>query len=264
MDEFDFGDNSWNQVYWATLTGFVSCLATGLGAIPAHFIHYRQSKVISMSTSFAAGMMISVSILSLAQQGISLKSKHTMAPTQVIIGLMLGSLFFWWTEKMVEHYQVEYKGLSKKGILVFIAMLVHSFPEGVAIGTGFATGNFHFGILTAIAIGIHNIPEGIAISLPLKQDGMSTFRCAVFSILTSVPQPLMAGPAVLLALQFEPYIALGLGFAGGAMLFLVLSEMLPDALAIGGKVATAWGVMLGICTMMFIMNIFESSYFSLA
>ncbi len=73
---------------------------------------------------------------------------------------------------------------------MFIAMFIHSIPEGIAIGVGFATGNFHFGLIMAIAIGVHNIPEGIAVSLPLKKDGASTFKCAWASILTSLPQPI--------------------------------------------------------------------------
>jgi len=134
-------------------------------------------------------------------------------------------------------------------------MFIHSIPEGVAIGIGFATGNFHFGLIMAIAIGVHNIPEGIAVSLPLKKDGSSTFKCAWASILTSLPQPIMAIPAALLGWYLEPMLGIGLGFAGGAMIYLVMAEMLPESIEEGGKTLTAWGVMLGLCTMLLVTNL---------
>ncbi|HLD88433.1 MAG TPA: ZIP family metal transporter [Candidatus Omnitrophota bacterium] len=246
-------------IYWSTLTGTISCLATGLGAIPVHFVKRHSNVMRAFSSAFAAGMMISASVFSLAQEGIALKSKFPLAPYGVIIGLLLGALFFWFTEQFVEKHHFEdhhlARGFSKKGILLFIAMFVHSIPEGIAIGVGFATGNFHFGLIMAVAIGVHNIPEGIAVSLPLKKDGASTLRCAWASILTSLPQPLLAAPAALLAWFFEPLLPIGLGFAGGAMIYLVVAEMLPEAFEEGGKVLTSWGVMTGLSTMLLLTNL---------
>ena len=248
-----------NLIYWSTLTGLISCLATGLGAIPVHFVRNNSRILRAFSSAFAAGMMISASVFSLAQEGISLKSKFPYAPYQVILGLLLGGAFFWWTSKFVEEQHLENhdlaRGLSKKGILLFIAMFIHSIPEGIAIGVGFATGNFHFGLIMAVAIGVHNIPEGIAVSLPLKKDGASTAKCAWASVLTSVPQPIMAAPAALLAWFFEPVLAIGLGFAGGAMIYLVMSEMMPEAIEEGSNVLAAWGVMIGLCTMLLLTNL---------
>ncbi len=248
-------------VYWATLTGIISCLMTGLGAIPVHFVKNNSNFLRCFSGAFASGMMISASVFSLAQEGLSLKTKFPLAPYEVMLGLLLGALFFWLTDKMVDHYHLEEhslaKGFSKKGVLIFISMFVHSIPEGIAIGVGFATGNFHFGLIMAIAIGVHNIPEGIAVSLPLKKDGASTLRCAWASILTSIPQPLLAAPAALLASHCEPLLPIGLGFAGGAMIYLVVAELLPEAVDEGGKTLMAWGVMLGLVTMLLITNLID-------
>ena len=109
----------------------------------------------------------------------------------------------------------------------------------------------------AIAIGVHNIPEGIAVSLPLKKDGASTLHCAWASILTSLPQALLATPSALLAVHFEPMLPIGLGFAGGAMIYLVVAELLPEAIEEGGKTLTAWAVILGLVTMLFITNLID-------
>jgi len=204
-------------------------------------------------------MMISASVFSLAQEGIALKDKMPLAPYIVIIGLLLGSAFFWLTKKYVDtHEEPAFylkRGVTKRGWLIFIAMFIHSIPEGIAIGVAFATGNFQFGLIMAIAIAVHNIPEGIAISLPLKSDGVSTKNCALASILTSIPQPIMAVPSALLAWFFAPLLPIGLGFAGGAMIYLTISELIPDALEDGGKSLTAWGVMVGLCSMLLITTL---------
>ncbi len=244
---------------WTAGTGIFSALTTGLGAIPVHFVQKNSKLVRAFACAFAAGMMISASVFSLVQEGLALKNRLPHAPYSVMAGLLFGALFFWFTEKWVENNSIERniltKGLTKKSFLIFITMFIHSIPEGIAIGVGFATGNFHFGMIMALAIAVHNIPEGIAVSLPLKSEGVSTFKCAVISIFTSVPQPVMAVPAALLTWIFEPLLPVGLGFAGGAMIYLTMTELIPDALKDGGKPLTAWGVMLGLTGMLLITTL---------
>jgi len=248
-------------ILWTLITGIISALATGLGAIPVHFVKNNSSTVRAFASATAAGMMISASVFSLAQEGIALKDKFPLSPYIVIAGLLLGAAFFRFTdEKMAkpefqQHY-VKY-GFSKRGLIIFIAMFIHSIPEGIAIGVSFATENLKFGLVMAIAIMVHNIPEGIAISLPLKAEGVSTRKCAWVSILTSVPQPVMAVPAAMLAWFFEPLLPIGLGFAGGAMIYLTVSELIPSALEDGGKSLTAWGVMVGLCLMLLITTLLD-------
>ena len=247
-------------LYWTTLTGVISALATGLGAIPVHFMQDGSKRVRAFASAGAAGMMLSASVFSLAQEGIALKNRIPWAPYIVILGLLLGAGFFWLTEKIVSKYKIKNnpftKGFSKRSFLIFVAMFVHSIPEGIAIGVGFATGNFQFGIIMAMAISVHNIPEGIAVSLPLKAEGSSTWKCAFLSILTSLPQPLMAPPSALLTWLFEPLLPIGLGFAGGAMIYVVFIELIPEALEEGGKALTAWGVMIGLTGMLLLTNLF--------
>ena len=93
-------------------------------------------------------------------------------------------------------------------------MFVHSAPEGLAIGVGYATGETRFGLLLATAIAVHNIPEGTAVALPLRTRGASMARCAWYAVLTSLPQPILAVPAFLLTSVFQPLVAPSLGFAG--------------------------------------------------
>lgn len=254
--------NQTELIFWTGLTGLISCLATGLGAIPVHFLKNNSKTVRGFSSAIAAGMMISASVFSLAQEGIALEDKFPIAPYIVILGLLLGAAFFRFTERFVSNMHTENHhfghGFTKRGWLIFIAMFIHSIPEGIAIGVAFATGNLQFGLVMAIAISVHNIPEGIAVSLPLKSDGISTRNCALASILTSVPQPIMAVPSALLAWFFEPLLPIGLGFAGGAMIYLTVSELIPDALEEGGKSLTAWGVMVGLCGMLLITTLLDA------
>ena len=248
-------------IIWSGSTGLISALATGLGAIPVHFLDHNSKVFRGFSCAIAAGMMISASVFSLAQQGIALKDKFPYAPYVVILGLLLGALFFYFTENnlsegLLHKYSMK-RGITRRGLLVFMAMFIHSIPEGIAIGVAFATGNLHFGLIMAIAITVHNIPEGIAVSIPLKNDGVSTKNCALVSILTSVPQPIMAVPSALVAWIFEPLLPIGLGFAGGAMIYLVFSELVPEAIEDGGKSLTAWGVMVGLVLMLLITTLLD-------
>jgi zinc transporter ZupT len=129
-------------------------------------------------------------------------------------------------------------------------MFVHSMPEGIAIGVGYATGEVRFGLLLTTAIAVHNVPEGIAVSLPLRARGASTALCAGYAILTSVPQPALAVPAFALTTFFQPLVAPSLGFAGGAMIFLVIAELIPDSLAACSRSDTAWAVTIGLVAML--------------
>ena len=249
-------------IYWSLLTGIVSALATGLGAIPVALVRNASKLVRAFASAVAAGMMISASVFSLAQEGIALKATRPTAPYEVILGLLLGAAFFWVADKYFEDKDLHIgdfgRGGTKKGFLLFIAMFIHSIPEGIAIGVGFGTGDFNFGLLMAVAISVHNIPEGIAISLPLRSKGVSTFKCAMISILSSVPQPLFAVPAALAVWFFQPLLAVGLGIAGGAMIYLVVLELIPEALEEGGRDLTAWGVMIGLSGMLLITSMLNA------
>ena len=123
------------------------------------------------------------------------------------------------------------------------AMTVHSFTEGAGVGVSFGDGAT-LGVLIAIAIAVHNIPEGFAVSLVLVPRGTGVARAALWSIATSLPQPLVAVPAFLFVDEFRSLLPLGLGFAGGAMLWMVVAQLLPDALheASARKVGVAAGV----------------------
>jgi zinc transporter ZupT len=234
------------EVFWIAL---ITDLATGLGALPFAFKRQLSPRWKGISCAIAGGMMISASVFSLAEQGLRRGNVW-----EIVLGMLAGAAFFWFTAKLLETNDWHIENLSaqdsRQAVLIVSTMFVHSIPEGIAIGVGYATGDLRFGLLLAVAIAVHNIPEGIAISLPLRAKGVSVWKCAGWAIFTSIPQPVFAVPAFLLVLVFQPLLPFGLGFAGGAMLFLVASELMPEAIANATKSETAWGFMIGLVLML--------------
>jgi zinc transporter ZupT len=231
------------------LAALISDLATGLGALPFFFIDRVAQRWRGMVGAAAGGMMLSASVFALAD-----KALHRGSAGDVIVGMLSGAAFFAYAHRLVErqhwHIGTWSESDSRKSIIVIATMFVHSVPEGIAIGVGYATGEIRFGMLLAAAIAVHNIPEGTAVSLPLRAKGASLWKCVFYAILTSVPQPLLAVPAFLLTTVFQPLVAPSLGFAGGAMIFLVMAELLPESLESCSPMETAWSVTLGLVGML--------------
>jgi zinc transporter ZupT len=126
---------------------------------------------------------------------------------------------------------------------------VHSLPEGIAIGVAFGSEDKGLGVAVVSALAVHNIPEAIAITLALRANGVSTWKCMGWALFTSLPQPLAAPFAAWLIWIFEPLLPAGMGFAAGAMTFLVIDELLPEALEKTRKGVVAAAFMGGIVAM---------------
>lgn len=232
------------------MTGVVSALATGLGAIPVALFGQLSRRSQGWACALAAGMMLAASVFSLAVKGLEVGAFAT------IFGLLLGAGFVYLLER---HFEAAHEGMAgRKSWILLLVMFIHSFPEGMAIGIGFATGDFGFGLVMAMAISIHNIPEGVAVSLPLRAEGASFWRCFWASVLTSVPQPLAALPALWLTSTFLTLLPWGLGFAGGAMIFVACSELIPDAVEAAGRPTAGLGVCLGLVGMMLTSLLLET------
>jgi ZIP family zinc transporter len=185
--------------------------------------------------------MIGASV-GLFREGADLSAAKTVA------GAALGAVFIFVTRALLrEQHHLEFgalRGAAALGALMIVGvMTLHSFTEGIGVGVSFGEGAA-FGALIATAIAVHNIPEGLAISLVLVPRGISVSRAAAWSVFSSLPQPLMAVPAFVLVEWFEPVLPVGLGFAGGAMMWMVAAQLLPDALLTSSRpsVAAAAGV----------------------
>jgi zinc transporter ZupT len=231
------------------LVALASDLATAIGVLPVFFLNRLHQRWQGLASAAAGGMMLSASWFALADQAL-----RRASPLAVVAGMLGGALFFAWAARVVsaQNWQLGNWNAaeSRQPILLVVTMFVHSAPEGLAIGVGYATGEWAFGALLALAISVHNIPEGTAVALPLRARGASMARCAWYAVLTSLPQPLLAVPAFLLTSFFQPLVAPSLGFAGGAMIFLVVSELIPESLERCSKTETAWAFTIGLVGML--------------
>ena len=214
------------SVWVVFLAALGTALATGLGAIPFLF-GGRSRSWLGLGDAVAAGMMTAATVALVyegGQKGIGLTAA----------GVAAGAVFMVGTRAALAHRKgltfATLQGADALKAAAFVgAMTVHSFAEGAGVGVSFG-GGATLGVLIAVAIAIHNIPEGFAVSLVLVPRGSGVGRAAVWSILTSLPQPLVAVPAFLFVEEFRSLLPVGLGFAGGAMLWMVATQLIPDAL----------------------------------
>ena len=213
----------WTVFVAASLTA----LATGLGALPFFVFPQMSRSWLGISNSIAAGFMLGASA-ALFWEGADIEVARTA------LGALVGVGFIEVTRRRLGH-QHDHLHLgvlrgadARAGLLIVTVMTVHSFTEGVGVGVSFGGGEA-LGVFITAAIAVHNIPEGLAISLVLVPRGVTAWRAAGWSVFTSLPQPLMAVPAFLLVEWFAPLLPAGLGFAGGAMVWMVAVELVPEA-----------------------------------
>jgi len=242
------------------IAGLFAALACGLGALPVGLKGLDPAKHAGMGFAFAGGLMFAASVYNLILPGLSLET-YELSLRQVLpvlFGILLGSACLWGVHEKLGQEQVAQK-LSRFGgrtqLVIFIAMCIHSIPEGVAVGVGYTSETVYqtkLGGYIALAIAIHNIPEGLAVAIPMRAAGASVRKCFIAAFLTSLPQPIAAVPASILSWLFQPLMPVLMGFAAGAMMFLVLLEMIPEALDEEKPLAVAWSFIGGFCMMLLV------------
>lgn len=227
-----------SDVLLVFLYALATALATGLGVIPFVFVRNVSRRFVAYANAVAAGLMLGASF-GLVAEGTDYGAAQTVA------GAFLGVLFILGTQKILgdrDEADLVFGAATgenaRRMLLMMVVMTVHSFSEGVAVGVSFG-GGMTLATLITIAIAIHNIPEGVAITAVLRPRGIGLLACAGWSILSSLPQPLMAVPAFLFVETFRIALPYGLGFAAGAMVFMVLVELLPEAFGQGRRAGVA-------------------------
>lgn len=207
------------------LYGLITALATGLGALPFVFLRRLSPAAIASANAVAGGLMLGASF-GLVAEGTQYGAWQTLT------GALLGVLFIIGSQRLMGEREITLGGFhgldAKRMVLIVSVMTIHSFAEGVAVGVSFGGGATLAFVIT-FAIAVHNVPEGLAISAVLQPRGVSVAACAAWSVFSSLPQPLMAVPAFLFVETFRKALPYGLGFAAGAMVFMVLEELLPEA-----------------------------------
>ncbi|MGJ3237297.1 MAG: ZIP family metal transporter [Anaerolineae bacterium] len=211
----------------------ITAIATGLGALPFLFVKDISKRWLGIGNALAAGLMLGASI-GLIIEATQLE-KVDDPIVKLVIGMVIGLALVLLAQTLLSDRDADFhigkvEGADAISMLLIVGvMTVHSFAEGIGVGVSWGDGTA-FGSLISAAIAIHNIPEGLAISLVLIPRGTTVWRAAGWSVFSSLPQPLMAVPAFLFVLVFRPFLPIGLGLAAGAMIWMVVKELLPEAL----------------------------------
>ena len=235
--------NLWTILIASGLTALV----TGLGALPFLFIKSFNRWWLSIFQAAAAGLMLGA-CFNLIQEGAHLDPYRTFFGILLGLGLIVTANHLISRRTRVDLGELEGAD-ARKALLILGIMTAHSFAEGIGVGVSFGGGE-KLGLFITAAIAIHNIPEGLAVSLVMVPKGTKPWKAALWSIFSSIPQPLMAVPAFLFVLLFEPWLPVGLGLAAGAMIWMVFAELIPDAYEgasgaeIGIAVTLAFAVLL--------------------
>jgi ZIP family zinc transporter len=221
------------EIWHVLVAASITAVATGFGALPFLFVTELSDRWLGIGNALAAGLMLGASI-GLVVEGASLQEVEQPV-FRLIVGMVSGVVLVLGAHNLLENRDEDFhigqvEGANAVQMLMIVGiMTAHSFAEGIGVGVSYGDGQT-FGAFISTAIAIHNIPEGLAISLILIPRGTSVLKSALWSIFSSVPQPLMAVPAFLFVLAFRPFLPVGLGLAAGAMFWMVFRELLPEAL----------------------------------
>jgi zinc transporter, ZIP family len=206
-----------------------TALATGLGAIPVWFLGTRAAALTPFLLGIAAGVMGVASVA-----GLLIPAAEEGSAWDLAAGLALGGVLLGVARSRLDHESV-FMGRSGPGArtsaLVFAVLFVHSLPEGLAVGTAYASDRAGLGLFVILAIAIQNVPEGTSVAIPMEATGYGRARQFWAAVGTSAPQPVGAVIAYLAVEQVNALLPFSFAFAAGAMLSLIAVELLPQAYA---------------------------------
>jgi ZIP family zinc transporter len=255
------------NVGFVFVAGLVTALATGLGAIPFFFFEDISDRWNIVLWGLSSGIMVSASLFGLVDEGLA-----AGGPGEIAVGMAAGVALVVVAHEIlldVDVHPRQYEEADFTKLLLILGILtVHSFPEGVAVGVSFADIGLEGGItlfgvavpvlavFMTVAISIHNVPEGTAISIPLRSMGVSEPRMVWWAVFSSLPQPIGAVIAFAFVRVAREFLPFGFGFAAGAIIYLVLTEFIPEALELGenvpsgGKPELTAGIAAGVTVML--------------
>jgi len=241
---------------------------TALGAGMVFFFKSINRKVLDSMLGFAAGVMIAASFWSLLAPAIEMAEDTSQLPAWMpaTIGFLLGGVFLWIADRILPHLHLgfpasEAEGLKtswQRSILLVLAITLHNVPEGLAVGVAFGalaadlpSATLAGAIALAIGIGIQNFPEGAAVSVPLRREGLSRTKSFMYGQMSGIVEPIAGVLGAAAVLFIRPILPYALAFAAGAMIFVVVEELIPESQL--DKLSTDFstaGAMLGFAVMM--------------
>jgi ZIP family zinc transporter len=258
----------YNPVLLALGGTLFTWMMTALGAGLVFFFKKIDQRVLNLMLGFAAGVMIAASFWSLLAPAIEMaEEKGQVGWIPAVTGFLLGGLFLFVIDRFLPHLHLDRKIEHAEGIktswhrsiLLVLAITLHNIPEGLAVGVAFGAlaNDPSIGVLTgavalAIGIGLQNFPEGAAVSVPLRREGFSRWKAFNYGQLSGVVEPVAGVIGALLVLYITPILPYALSFAAGAMIFVVVEELIPESQNGHETDLSTIGAMLGFTVMMFL------------
>ena len=231
-----------------TLAGCGTALATGLGAIPVSMMGARAETLRPALWGLTVGLMTVASVV-----GLLMPALDEGGTLSVASGLVAGCAFLLVSRRVVESRDPHVGRLSgagvRRSVLVFAVLLVHSLPEGFAMGTAYASDTEGLGLFVILAIALQNVPEGTATAIPMEAAGFTRRQQFWWAVLSSAPQPVGALVAYVLVQQIEALLPFSFCFAAGAMLALVAVELVPQTARSGHPLMAGLGCLAGAALM---------------
>lgn len=235
-----------SPVFLAFLATLFTWGMTALGAALVFFFKEIKKSMLNTMLGFASGVMIAASFWSLLDPALEMAPETSSLPPWLVVGIgfLLGGVFLWGADKVLPHQHFSsaknaVEGLPshlRRSILLVLSITLHNIPEGLAVGVAFGAAvsgsdaaTIAAAVSVAIGIGIQNFPEGAAVSIPLRREGLSRFRCFMYGQASGAVEPVSAILGALLVTHVRPILPYALAFAAGAMIFVVIEELIPEA-----------------------------------
>ena len=249
-----------HPVIAALLATVFTWFVTALGATPVFFARRVNQKVMDGMLGFAAGVMIAASYWSLLAPAIEM-SDGAWQPA--VIGFLAGGVFLFAVDKVLPHLHPglkETEGVPtswRRSVLLVSAVTLHNIPEGLAIGVAFGAAaagveeaTVAGAAVLALGIGIQNFPEGLAVAMPLRRERMSRFKAFFYGQASGMVEPVAGVAGAALVLLMRPLLPYALAFAAGAMIFVVVEELIPESQRNRNTDLATMGAMVGFAVMM--------------
>lgn len=244
-----------NYTLLALYATIFTWVLTILGSSMVFFFKKINKNFMDASLGIAAGIMMSASFWSLLNPAIeNSKNLNQISWLVVTTGFMLGGIFIFITDKI---FQKKLTSKNKRLSLMILSITMHNIPEGLAVGIAF--GSIKYGlnsatitnsVMLALAIGLQNFPEGSAISLPLRREGYSRTKSFIYGSLSAIVEPIFGLIGALLIIKIQHLMPVFLSFAAGAMIYVIIQELIPESQTNNNKSLMALFTLIGFSIMM--------------
>lgn len=243
------------------LASIFAGLATGVGALPALYLKNISNNLFNSMLGAAAGVMLAATAFSLLVPGMAYGNLIWPGNGIYVVsfGMLIGALFLHYADRHLPHVHfdsvsdTQLKSFNKIWLFI-IAITIHNFPEGMSVGVSFGSGEMKNGLVLAIAISLQNIPEGLAVALPLVGLGFNRWKAVGIAALTGLVEPVGGLLGITMVTAFQPILPIAMGFAAGAMLFVISEEIIPETHSNGRSRYATFALMIGFIIMMILDN----------